>query len=55
MVGILPQNHCLDVLIRRILHGIVDVIHIGVNGSGAVFLNQKLPQLQIIGLLKLPF
>ena len=52
MVRILPQDHRFHIFIRCKLQRIENIVHVGINRSAAVFLLEKLPQLQIIILVK---
>ena len=47
VVGVLSQNDYFYICIRRILKRIENVVHIGIDGMGAVFLNEELPQVLI--------
>ena len=47
VVGVLSQNDYFYICIWRILKRIENVVHIGIDGMGAVFLNEELPQVLI--------
>ena len=52
VIRVLSQDHCLDLLVWCELQRIENIVHIGINRSAAVFMLEKLPQLQIIILVK---
>ena len=50
VIGILSQDHCPHLGIGGIFQGVENIIHAGINGLGAVFRQQKLPQVLVVGL-----
>ena len=55
VVGILPQDHSLDICIGGVFEGVEDIIHAGVDGLCVIFGQQKLPQLLVVCFCKFAF
>ena len=52
VIGILPQQHGLDVCVRGVAETVVDVVHVGVDDVVPVFLNEEGADLFIALVLK---
>ncbi len=52
VIGVLADDADLGVLIGRVVKGVKNIVHIGVNGVGAVFAQQKPVQPAVVILLE---